>query len=318
MSSANRSIKSKTLSRLRFRLGVYSALHQLAASCSAALVMMGVWVIFCRWVRPEWLEFNEKLALALALATGISTVILTLRARESTAIMAAFADRHADAGGLLLTLNDHPDPRWEPLLEERMTASPPPRMDLDRPARQLLPSLAFFGLCLLFPSQQSDWSTAVQDIGRHSLDRVESRINAFEAAQILDAEELSSFRKTLESLRKSVEKREFGGAEWEAADGISKRLTDKLDRTLGAAEAGLDAARALSQSTDTSVGQETLTEAIRQMDQNGLLRGLPEEVKGRLLQEAVSALRDNIDLPELTPERVAALRQQMLRALEGR
>ena len=310
--------QSQTVARLRRRLTAYGAFHQLATTCSIAFILSGAWVIICRTLQPEWVDLTPSLLRALCVAVVVVTVVLTYRRRDSLQAVAAFADRHVHAGGLLLTLSEKPDQRWEPLLREKMTVSSPPRMDLDRPARRLVPAAAFWGLCLLLPSQETEWNNTIQEIGRNTVDRVEQRVDKFESAQLLPEEEMNSLRHTLESLRRAVGNREFGAAEWEAADGIQQRLTQQLEQTMSAAEASVDAARSKGNSGNAASQQSALTEALTQMDRNGLLNKLPKGMQSKALQEAALAIRDNLQLPEMTAEQLAALRRQMLQALEGR
>lgn len=270
-----------------------------------------------RWQMRVLQDTHELIALVLGSLSLVAALTLTFLRRDTPEVVAAFADRHLDAGGLLLTLHEKPDSRWQPLLEERLTQNPPPKVDLDRPTRRLLPAVLFFGLALLFPKQTPDWEATVQNVGRSTLDRLEQRLEQFEIAELLPEEEEASLRQAILDLRKKVKKGEFGATEWEAADGMNQRLNERLQRALGAAEAGLEAARRSDNSQDAAAALTPLADALTEMDRSGLLRALPRELQNSLLKQTLDAAKGQLDLPDLSPELVDALRKQMLQALEG-
>jgi hypothetical protein len=188
---------------------------------------------------------------------------------------AVLADRSANAGGLLLTRLERPVGEWEISVNQYAHAVKPPEVRWQRPVGALLGSLLFLAVGFLLPLP----TPTVRPMNAAAA----AKVAAVQAkAEALAKEEPLGvpMEEELRRLAEEVAEGRFDAADWEAADGLEKRMSERAAEAAaelaGAAEAAReleDALSAAGSAESTAREREALERALMGLDGNGT----PEE-----------------------------------------
>jgi hypothetical protein len=276
-----------------------------------ALFLGGGFILAQRRLFPEHEAVLAPVLVALGLGSLLGALALCWSRRLSHPDLLAWADREAAAGGLLLTLDECPDPHWQPLAEARLREVETPRLRLHERTRLFLPALLFFGLSALVPPAEIA-SPPFRDAGERFTASIEERIARMEKEELLEKKEGEALRRDLEALRRDLEREGLGARQWEALDsmrrGLSERLNAHARDMARAAQAGQEAGTAHARS-EAAVATE-FADALRGLDperlQSRLGEGLDQDALRRLAQLAERFELDADTLAEIDPSDLQA------------
>ncbi len=177
-----------------------------------------------------------RLAALLPPVAFIALLVIGLRARPRRFTLgeaSVIADRHAGAGGLLLTRLEMPVGEWELGLNQRVRALVMPRIAIRRPLGWLALCLVFTLVGLQLPRSASG-PLQLNLAAASRVDQLDEKIEALakeeEVPEVIEAE--------LARLRADLDQASFDATDWEAADSLEKALdAQAAERTAALANA---------------------------------------------------------------------------------
>jgi hypothetical protein len=165
---------------------------------------------------------------------------------------AVLADRSANAGGLLLTRLERPVGEWELSVNQFARAVKPPEVRWRRPVGALLGALLFLvvGFFLPLPAPTP----------RHINAAAAAKVAAVQAkAEALAKEEPlgKPMEEELRRLAEEVAEGRFDSADWEAADGLDKRVSERAAEAAAELAGAAEAAREVEEALGAAGGAES-------------------------------------------------------------
>jgi len=194
---------------------------------------------------------------------------LRARARGVSLEQAAvIADRSANAGGLLLTRMERPVGDWELAVNQLAHAVKPPQVRWRKPVGSLLGAVLFLvaGFLLPLPARSTQPLNAA----------AAAKVAAVQAkAEALAKEEALGvpMEEELRRLAEEVAEGRFDAADWEAADGLEKRLSERAAEAAAELAGAAEAARELEEEMGASGGTENVAREREALEQALLALG---------------------------------------------
>ncbi|MBN1207659.1 MAG: hypothetical protein JXB05_22535 [Myxococcaceae bacterium] len=201
-----------------------------------------------------------------------------LRARHRGASLeqaAVLADRSANAGGLLLTRLERPVGEWELSVNQYARAVKPPEVRWRRPVGALLGALLFLCVGFLLPLPAP--ST------RHLNAAAAAKVAAVQAkAEALAKEEPlgAPMEEELRRLAEEVAEGRFDAADWEAADGMEKRLSERAAEAAAELAGASEAARELEEALGAAGSAESAAREREALEQALMALGSGAQAEG--------------------------------------
>ncbi len=164
---------------------------------------------------------------------------------------AVLADRSANAGGLLLTRLERPVGDWELSVNQYAQAVKPPEVRWRRPVGALLGALLFLGVGFLLPLP----TPTVRPLNAAAA----AKVAAVQAkAEALAKEEPlgKPMEEELRRLAEEVAQGRFDSSDWEAADGMDKRLSERAAEAAAELAGASEAAKDLEEALGAAGGAE--------------------------------------------------------------
>ncbi len=189
---------------------------------------------------------------ALLLAGGLWWGLRARHRGISLEHAAVLADRSANAGGLLLTRLERPVGEWELSVNQYARAVTPPEVRWRRPVGALLGSLLFLVVGFLLPLPAP--------APRHINAAAAAKVSAVQAkAEALAKEEPlgAPMEEELRRLAEEVAEGRFDSADWEAADGLDKRLSERAAEAAAELAGASEAASELEEALGAAGGAES-------------------------------------------------------------
>ncbi|WP_317987872.1 hypothetical protein [Hyalangium gracile] len=187
-----------------------------------------------------------------------------LRARHrgiSLEQAAVLADRSANAGGLLLTRLERPVGEWELSVNQFARAVKPPEVRWRRPVGALLGALVFLAVGFLLPLPAPS--------PRHINAAAAAKVAAVQAkAEALAREEPlgSPMDEELRRLAEEVAEGRFDSADWEAADGLDKRISERAAEAAAELAGAAEAARELEEELGAAGSAESVAREREELE----------------------------------------------------
>jgi hypothetical protein len=183
---------------------------------------------------------------------------------------AVLADRSANAGGLLLTRLERPVGDWELSVNQFARAVKPPEVQWRRPVGALAGALLFLVVGFLLPLPPPS-VRPINAAAAAKVAAVQAKAEALAKEEPLGA----PMEEELARLAQEVADGRFDAGDWEAADGLEKRLSERAAEAAaelaGAAEAAKELEEALGASGDAERAareREDLERALMALDGN--------------------------------------------------
>jgi hypothetical protein len=184
---------------------------------------------------------------------------------------AVLADRSANAGGLLLTRLERPVGEWELAVNQYAHAVKPPEVRWQRPVGALLGALLFLAVGFLLPLP-APTTRPINAAAAAKVAAVQAKAEALAKEEPLGV----PMEEELRRLAEEVAEGRFDAADWEAADGLEKRMSERAAEAAaelaGAAEAARELEEALTadgRAESTAREREALERALMVLDGKG-------------------------------------------------
>jgi hypothetical protein len=283
--------------RLARRLAIGLYLDVWPPWAAGGLLLAGVVTLIGRVFLPAASSVLPWLWLAPIVA-AVPAFVICYRRAYSTADVVALADSLAGGTGTLLAVFETGDTAWrESALAS--TASSVPRL---RPWRRMAivwPAAAFMAAAYWTPQRIPPGPAA--PLASEMATRLEATLAELKQEQLITAAEEEKLDEEIERIRKSAERR-VDSSSWEAADAvrdtIAAGVAEKQNALQWAEEtlARYDAASKGGLAADADAAKPLaaeLAKALERLEQQGMLRGAPEEIRrllagGKLPADAAS------------------------------
>ncbi len=201
-----------------------------------------------------------------------------LRARTrgvSLAQAAVLADRSAGAGGLLLTRLERPVGEWELSVNQYARAVKPPEVRWKRPVGALLGALLFLAVGFLLPLP-APTPRPLNAAAAAKVAAVQAKAEALAREEPLGA----PMEEELRRLAEEVAEGRFDAADWEAADGLEKRLAERAAEAAAELAGAAEAARELEEALGAAGGAESAAREREALEQALMALGEGQGAQG--------------------------------------
>ncbi|HEX8701604.1 MAG TPA: hypothetical protein VF815_22440, partial [Myxococcaceae bacterium] len=155
---------------------------------------------------------------------------------------AVLADRSAGAGGLLLTRLERPVGDWELAVNQFAHAVKPPEVRWRRPVGALLGALLFLVVGFLLPLPARS-PRSINAAAAAKVAAVQAKAEALAREEPLGV----PMEEELRRLAEEVAEGRFDAADWEAADGLEKRMSERAAEAAAELAGAAEAARELEE-----------------------------------------------------------------------
>jgi hypothetical protein len=184
---------------------------------------------------------------------------------------AVLADRSANAGGLLLTRLERSVGEWELAVNQYAHAVKPPEVRWQRPVGALLGALVFLAVGFLLPLP-APTTRPINAAAAAKVAAVQAKAEALAKEEPLGV----PMEEELRRLAEEVADGRFDAADWEAADGLEKRMSERAAEAAAELAGASEAARELEESLSaagsaesTAREREDLERALMALDGKG-------------------------------------------------
>jgi hypothetical protein len=184
---------------------------------------------------------------------------------------AVLADRSANAGGLLLTRLERPVGEWELAVNQFAHAVKPPEVRWRRPVGALLGALLFLVAGFLLPLP-APGTRSINAAAAAKVAAVQAKAEALAKEEPLGV----PMEEELRRLAEEVAEGRFDAADWEAADGLDKRMSERAAEAAAELAGAAEAARELEEemgasgkSENVNREREALEQALMALGQGG-------------------------------------------------
>ncbi len=281
------------LRRLARRLAIGLYLDVWPPWAAGGLLLAGVVTLICRVFLPASSSFVPFLWLTPVLA-ACPALLICYRRSYSSADVVALADSLTGGRGTLIALFETGDTAWrEAPLAATAYAVSLPRLRPWRRMAVLCPATAFMAAAFWIPQRVPQRTDAL--LANEVAGRLEATLTELKHEQLITAAEEERLNDEIERIRRGAERRVDASA-WEAADALRDKMAAGVaekqnalqwaEETLARYDAASKGAGAGAGDSDVAGAQAAeLTKALERLEQHGLLRGAPEDVR-RLLEGA--------------------------------
>ena len=268
------------------------------------------------WPAPAAVVWTLGLAVVAAAAGwGLRTMLRRTPRPEGCA---AWLDRRLKLGGLLVTSAEVDAAAWQQPLQRALAFAEEslPPLPVRRAAPRVLLPLAFVAAIVLLPAAKPE-PPAVNPAIADALAVEQARLDLLEEREALEPEVAEELQAKLDELEQRLQEREPVG--WSDVDTLAARGEAELALRIDALEHANEALGAVSAAGGTELAGR-LGEVLRELQEAGLLRDLPQELLDRL--EALGAEGgEGLDpgaLAGLDPEALQALARDLQGAYAGK
>ncbi len=258
---------------------------------------------------------------AAVIPLAIAAWWMTPRSGQGREATVAWLDRRIHAGGLLMALNEIPDPAWSSRLpgSEQAWNETLPRI---RPVRffqsLVLPVLFAIGACFVPLREARTESILENTVGRQASEQLQELLTQLDEASILEEEEKQELQEEIEKLAEESKKTPLTHEKWETVDALRQKMLYRLDTKSMAVDKARSAVAGLMKPADG--GDQILNEQRSGQLTDDLQSALQELAKSGELANASPDLRDALEKMmqngQLTLPQESAARQKALENLQ--
>ncbi|MDY7227484.1 hypothetical protein [Hyalangium rubrum] len=174
---------------------------------------------------------------------------------------AVLADRSANAGGLLLTRLERPVGEWELSVNQFAHAVKPPEVRWRRPVGALLGALLFLVVGFLLPLPARTFRP-INAAAAAKVAAVQAKAEALAKEEPLGA----PMEEELRRLAEEVAEGRFDAADWEASDGLEKRMAERAAEAAAELAGAAEAAKELEDALGASGEAEGASRAREELE----------------------------------------------------
>lgn len=205
----------------------------------------------------------------------------------------ALLDRRIQAGGLLMTLAELPDPSWSDRLPQvqQVWAESLPKIRPVRFARNLsLPLIFAVGACFVPLREAQPQPVLPNVVGQQASEQLEQMLDWMKDSQVLPEEEQRQIREEIAKLAADTEHTPLTHEKWETVDALRERMQLRLETAALTAQEAHEAAAALARAADgpelnldTMLQlEQNLAEMLMKLQEQGAFSGAPESLRREL------------------------------------
>jgi len=274
------------IERHRRRLAWGRFLERFSEWFAGYLFVFGVVVLAVKLLIPGVWPAVLWLGIAAVPVTAVAWT-LSRRTAYSRAESVAMLDRKLDAGGLLMTLSENPDPDWAARLPaEAAWRYSLPRLRPVRVARYLLlPVLFAAAACLIPPREARTEPVRWNAVGHEAASQLNESLKLLDQADVLEEKEKEELREAIEQLAEETRETPLTHEKWETIDALRERLRMRAESASLVASRGEAAAGALAAAEEE--GAEPLSAERRARLEQDVLDAL-KKLSGGTPREGLS------------------------------
>lgn len=255
------------LAKLRFGLFLEHAARWLAGF----LFVFGSAVLAVKLLLPAFWPG------VLWLATAIGPVLLgawvwSRRNGYTRSESVALLDRKLETGGLLMTLDELEDGRWNETLPqtEKLWRESLPRIRPVRFATSLvLPCVFVLGTCFVPVREARTEPILHNTVGRDAAEELETMLESLDEQDVLEEQEEKQLREEIRKLAEESKDQPLTHEKWETVDALRERMKTRMDGSLRNAAKARDAVRTLAEAARTE-GTELSAERRMQLESDAI------------------------------------------------
>lgn len=255
---------------------------------------------------------EASLFFALAAATPATAWLASRKKFMSYEGAVAWLDLRAGSTGILITDSELNDPNWKERAESlAFEESNLPKLKISRPILRMLAAVLFAIAAIAVPISRG--GVRGNEVSARLLDQIDEKLKALE-------EEVRLEEKTAEELHQKIEraKEQIGEVQaetaYETVDRIQEKISEQAEKATESAE---QIQQSLSEASkdatnDPSAAQEQLEQALAELKDSGLIKGLEEEL-------SQLGIPENLQLPEglkLDPAQLEKMSEALKEALK--
>ncbi|MFN0205886.1 MAG: hypothetical protein ACKVS6_06185 [Planctomycetota bacterium] len=307
--SAN--IVKNSVERLRRRAIVAEYLTNWLFHFAIAVALAGA-AALCLRVVTNSSRTEASLLFALAAVTPLSAWFASRHKFMSYKGAVAWLDLRAGSTGLLITDSEINDPNWKASAESlALEQSRAPKLRISKPILRMLAAVLFAIAAIAVPVSRGD--ARGNEVSARLLEQLDEKLKTLE-------EEVRLEEKTAEELHQKIEraKEQIGEVQaetaYETVDRIQEKISEQAEKATESAE---QIQQSLSEASkdatnDPSAAQEQLEQALAELNDSGLIKGLEEEL-------SQLGIPENLELPEglkLDPAQLEKMSEALKEALK--
>jgi hypothetical protein len=269
-------------------------LRHTAEWLAAFLFVFGAVVLGVKLALPNFWPGVLWLGL-LAIPVCVAAWLRSRNARFSRTDSAAMLDQALGAGGLLMTLAECRDARWEERLPQAEAAwrEGIPRVRPSRFARFLVLPLMFAVGAGFIPLRKANTEPILRNtVGRKASRDLEEMLDQLEDVAVLEEKERKQLEEEISKLTEETKKNPLTHEKWEIVDSLRERMRVRLDSAALEAAKARDATGLLSKdlagdgpplSDERKIELEKdVIETLRKMMKNGAFKGASQNLRDEL------------------------------------
>jgi hypothetical protein len=289
------------VARLRRRLLVGEFLHVAAGWTAGFLLLFGLAVLAVKLFAPRFSSEVYWSVLAVLPLLGVSAWRAWRRVPFDRDVI-ALLDKRLEAGGLLMTLSERPDPRWRQRLPSaERWAAVLPRVRPVRFAKAVVVPALFAAGAGFMPAREEPPPAPQVTAGTDAAKELADTFELLDQADAVDGETKESLKEELDRLAEEAEDKPLTHEKWETVDALRERLRTGLDATNLTVSHGRSAAAALASAR--AGGEPLSAERMEQLNED--------------LAKALEMLRKNGAFDRAATQAASALSPELQRLLKS-
>ena len=278
----------------RLRFGQF--LRNAADILAVYLFLFGTTVLVVKLAAPEYWPQVLWLAAGVVPVAAIAWWI-SGREKFSHVESVAILDQRLKVGGLLMTLAELPDERWQEHLPqfESIWKNSLPQLWPIRFIRQVILPAAFFVGTFLIPVReiQATEDALPNTAGREATAQLQEFLETLDDSAVLDQGEQQQLKDEIEKLVKETENSPLTHEKWETVDALRDRMRMRVDTTAATVGKASDALDQLAKALKAE-GSEVLPESIERLEKD-IADGLKKLAKAGAFKKLSPELREQLE-----------------------
>ncbi len=246
--------KERWLRRLTARLQLGLFLKSFVDWAVVFCLVFGVLVLVSKMFWPQFWPHILWIA-AAAIPVAIITFFLSRRHAFTRDQSVAILDKRIGAGGLLMTIMESPDDRWESQLPDAdsIWKQAIPGLRPFRTAKHLaIPILFLLITCFIPPRTIQSLMVAPSSVSTNQVSQLTEMLNELDENEVLNDEEQDELEKEIQKLAKETKFAPLTHENWETVDALKNKMELKIRNRENELNKAASAAAALRRSLENA------------------------------------------------------------------
>lgn len=237
------------LRRCQRRIELARFLERFSSWLALFLVLWTAAMLWCKLGAVEWLGIVRWSGFAV-IPLAMLCFFRCWRTRFTIDQVAALLDQSMQADGLLLTMSDQADGRWERQLPNELYQwrEAMPRVVPVRFAKSQVLPVMFLMCVLVIPARSTTAHPVVENsVSQRTTDELTQMLTTMRDKGVIEPQEATELLTQLNQLSEQTSQGPLTHADWEALDAIRERLNLRVDTNVMNNQQALEAVTTLSQ-----------------------------------------------------------------------